>query len=48
MTPHVPTKGEQYRELQKQIRAAAKKTNQANPQQVEFIEVVGDNSDLPF
>lgn len=44
MVPHVPTKGEQYRELQKQIRAAGRKESQ----QTTFTELVGDDSDLPF
>ena len=44
MAPHVPTRGEQYRELQKQIRAAAKK----KPQQTIFTELVDDDSELPF
>lgn len=44
MVPHVPTKGEQYRELHKQIRAAGRK----EPQQATFTELVGDDSELPF
>ena len=44
MVPHVPTKGEQYRELQKQIRAAGRKESQ----QTTFTELVGDDSELPF
>lgn len=44
MAPHVPTKGEQYRELQKQIRAAGR----TEPQQATFTELVGDDSELPF
>lgn len=44
MVPHVPTRGEQYRELQKQIRAAGRKESQ----QTTFTELVGDNSALPF
>ena len=44
LLPHVPTKGEQYRELQKQIRAASKK----EPEQTTFTELVGDDSELPF
>lgn len=44
MVPHVPTKGEQYRELQKQIRAAARKESH----QTTFTELVGDDSELPF
>lgn len=43
-TPHVPTRGEQYRELQKQIRAASRKESQ----QTTFTELVDDDSDLPF
>lgn len=44
MVPHVPTRGEQYRELQKQIRAAGRKESQ----QTTFTELVDDNSDIPF
>ena len=44
MVPHVPTKGEQFRELQKQIRAAVKKASD----QTTFTELVSDDSDLPF
>ena len=44
MVPHVTTKGEQYRELQKQIRAAAKNASD----QTTFTELVGDDSDMPF
>lgn len=44
MVPHVPTKGEQYRDLHKQIRAASQK----ECQQTTFTELVDDDSELPF
>ena len=44
LTPHVPTKDEQYRELQKQIRAAGRRKSD----QTTFTELVGDDSELPF
>ena len=45
MTPHVPTRGEQYRDLQRQIREVSKRKI---PGQTEFTEITGDDSDLPF
>ena len=44
MAPHVPTKSEQYRELQKQIKAAVRKASD----QTTFTELVDDDSELPF
>lgn len=44
LTPHVPTRGEQFRDLQKQIRAVGRK----EPHQTTFTELVGDDPNLPF
>ena len=44
MVPHVPTRGEQFRELQKQIKAVGRR----EPHQTTFTELVGDDPTLPF
>lgn len=47
LTPRVPTPGEKYRALQNEIRKAGK-ASRKDPEQMEFTELSGKDSSLPF